>query len=159
MPMKVFDEKRFYWICGQILEKYIKMLIFSEVASSRTISIPADILNYQWPIGKLFSVTASSTSWKVFEIFDVLFLPYGNQGVEVWRVYPLSGFHLFDILDIKSSLPMGLCRFSSIRFIRMVFKNGFKVCSHSLTHFMPLVSFYTPENIRKPEVFYCLQGV
>ena len=28
-----------------------------------------------------------------------------------------------------------------------------------LTHSMPLVSFNTPENIRKPEVFWCFQGV
>ena len=127
MPMKVFDEKRFYWICGQILGKYIKMLIFREVLQAQEQSPYQQICwTGNWPIGKLFSVTASSISWKVFEIFDVLFLPYGNQGVEVWRVYPLSGFHLFDILYIKSFLPMGLCRFSSIRFIRMVFKMALK---------------------------------
>ena len=28
-----------------------------------------------------------------------------------------------------------------------------------LTHFMPLVSLISPENIRKPKVFWCFQGV
>ena len=29
----------------------------------------------------------------------------------------------------------------------------------SLAHFIPLVSFYTPENRRKPKIFRCFQGV
>ena len=32
-------------------------------------------------------------------------------------------------------------------------------CAHCLTHFMPLFSFDTLENIRKPKVFWCFQGV
>ena len=31
--------------------------------------------------------------------------------------------------------------------------------SYVLTHFMPLISFDTPENIKTPEVFWCFQGV
>ena len=33
-----------------------------------------------------------------------------------------------------------------------------RVNTNTLTHFMPLISFYTPWNIRKP-VFWCFQGV
>ena len=32
-------------------------------------------------------------------------------------------------------------------------------CNLPLTHFMPLISFDTPENIRKTEFFWCFQGV
>ena len=39
---------------------------------------------------------------------------------------------------------------------RILEENTFHVL---LTHFMPLISFIPPKKIRKPEVFWCFQGV
>ena len=39
-----------------------------------------------------------------------------------------------------------------------VMRKVMKFGANLLTHFMPLVSFGTPEN-RKPKVFLCFQGV
>ena len=49
-------------ICDHILEKYVKMFIFSKFAGSKAVSRKADLFNtFLWLLGVLFSVPASFT--------------------------------------------------------------------------------------------------
>ena len=50
-------------------------------------------------------------------------LPYANQGAEVLRNNQLTSFRMDDTQDLKGLHLTGLCEFTRICFIRLVFKS------------------------------------
>ena len=126
-----------------------------------------------WPYGALFLRRRKRLTEILFQRY---FISQRQQDMDwdyCWVFRYLKKFVIFFSwsekrrLKEKAWLLLKLCSnsFFNILKLRHFILEGYINCSEKriiyrcLTHFMSLVSFYTLENIRKPEVSWCFQGV
>ena len=107
----MFNKNVFLWICGHILEKYIKIFIFSTAAGSRAISTEGDLLNIcQWPMGRLFWITASCSLWIVWFISIPAHYTLPSRQTDQKCTYKRRSWqdvHIWFYLETRKDIPIG----------------------------------------------------